>query len=155
MKPLHACAAVIAVATAWPLWAGGITLETRILKSETVRAANGASVERLAPAKKALPGDPMVYVLAYRNEGSQPAADVVFASPVPASMIYRGAGEGAEPEVSVDGIRFARLSGLTVNGPGGISRPARLSDVTQVRWHFANPIPSGASGEVSFHVNLR
>lgn len=155
MKSLNACAAAIAVAAAWPAWAGGIMLETHILKSETVHAAGGASTERLVPAAKAVPGDPMVYVLTYRNDGSQPAADVVFASPVPATMIYRGAGAGAEPEVSVDGARFAQLSELTVKGPGGLARAARLSDVTHVRWRFSTPIPAGASGEVSFHANLR
>lgn len=155
MKLTHACAAAIAVSAAWPAWAGGIALETRILKSETVRSPSGAAIERLAPATKAVPGDPMVYVLAYRNEGSQPAADVVLASPVPASMIYRGAGSGADPEVSVDGTLFAHLSDLTIKGPGGIVRPARLSDVTHVRWRFATPIPAGASGEVSFHANLK
>lgn len=132
----------------------GISLETRVLKNQMAATAGGAT-ESLVPAQRAVPGDPMVYVLAYRNTGTQPVADIVLNSPVPATMVYRGAGAGIEPDVSIDGVRFGRLSDLTVTGPGGVTRPARLSDVIHVRWRIATPIQPGAAGEVSFHAALR
>ncbi len=147
--------AVLAATLSVPALAGGISLQTKILKTEAVRLANGATAEKLVPAAKALPGDPMVFVLAYHNDGNQPAADVVLSSPVPATMIYRGAGLGAEPQVSIDGRTFARLTDLVVTGPGGVRRAARLSDVTHVQWRIASPIAAGAAGEVSFHAALR
>lgn len=147
--------AALAAASSVPAIAGGIMLETKVLKTEAVKLPSGGTTERQVAAQKAVPGDPMVYVLAYRNTGAAPAADVVLASPVPATMIYRGAGAGAEPEVSIDGVRFARLADLSVTGPGGVRRAARLSDVTHVRWRIVDPIPAGATGEVSFHAALR
>ena len=155
MKGKLVLLAAIAATLSLPAIAGGISLETRILKAKTTRLANGGTAEQLVPAGRAVPGDPMVYVLAYRNEATQPATDVVLDSPVPATMIYRGAGAGAEPQLSIDGHSFARLADLTVIGPGGVRRPARLSDVTHVRWHIAGPIAAGAAGEVSFHAALR
>lgn len=155
MKCKPALLAVIAATLSVPAFAGGISLETKVLKAEAVRLPGGATVEKLVPASRAVPGDPMVYVLAYRNDTAQPATDVVFDSPVPATMVYRGAGAGAEPQLSIDGRTFARLADLVVTGPGGVRRPARLSDVTHVRWHIATPIAAGAAGEVSFHAALR
>jgi len=155
MKTSPAFLAVIAATLSVPAFAGGISLETRILKAETVKLSNGGTAEKLVPAAKAVPGDPMVYVLAYRNDGNQPAADVVLNSAVPATMIYRGGGAGVEPLVSIDGATFARLAELSVTGPGGVRRAARLSDITHVRWHITNPIAVGAAGEVSFHAALR
>lgn len=152
-KSLLLGAAALAVAT--PALAGGFTLQSKVLKAETVKVATGGTTERLVPAIKATPGDAMVFVLAYRNEGAQPATDVVLNNPVPATMIYRGAGAGGEPEVSTDGTHFARLSDLTVAKADGSRRPAQLAEVTHVRWHLANPIAPGAAGEVSFHAVLR
>ena len=154
MKSKTAISILMAVLVSAPALAGGISLETKVLKVATAKSATG-STEKLVPAIKAVPGDPMVYVLSYRNDGAQPAGDVVLNSQVPATMIYRGAGEGGEPQVSIDGAHFARLTELSVTGPGGVSRPARLSDVTHVRWHLTNPIAAGAVGEVSFHAALR
>lgn len=155
MKCKSAVLAAIAMTLSVPAFAGGISLETRVLKAETVRLPGGGTAEKLVPAARAVPGDPMVYVLAYRNDAAQPVTDVVLDSPVPATMIYRGAGAGAEPQLSTDGRTFARLADLVVTGPGGVRRPARLSDVTHVRWHITNPIAAGAAGEVSFHAALR
>ncbi|MET0374783.1 MAG: hypothetical protein ABW128_11065 [Rhizorhabdus sp.] len=155
MKCKPALLAAIAATLSVPAFAGGISLETRVLKTQIVRLPGGGTSEKLVPAGRAVPGDPMVYVLAYRNDAAQPATNVVLDSPVPATMIYRGAGVGAEPQVSLDGRNFARLAELVVTGPGGVRRPARLSDVTHVRWHITNPIAAGAAGEVSFHAALR
>ncbi|ATE64633.1 hypothetical protein [Rhizorhabdus dicambivorans] len=146
--------AAIAAMTGVPAQAG-IALETKIFRTEATKLASGATTERLVPAQRAVPGDPMVYVLAYRNTGTQPVADIMLDSPVPPSMIYRGAGAGAEPEVSIDGSRFGRLADLSITGPGGVRRPARLSDVVHVRWRVVAPVQPGAGGEVSFHAALR
>lgn len=147
--------AAMFAASSVPGLAGGITLETKVLKTEAFKLPDGSTTERQVAAQKAVPGDPMVYVLAYRNTGTTPVADIVLNSPVPATMVYRGAGAGADAEVSIDGVHFARLADLSVTGPGGVRRAARLSDVTNVRWKIATPIPAGAMGEVSFHAALR
>lgn len=154
MKGRIAFLAALAAMSGVPAQAG-IALETKILKAEATAHVSGSGAEQLAPAKKAVPGDPMVYVLAYRNTGTQPVSDIVLDSPVPPSMIYRGAGTGAQPDVSIDGVRFGRLADLTVTGPGGVSRPARLSDIVHVRWRITAPVQPGAAGEVSFHAALR
>ncbi|RVT93069.1 DUF11 domain-containing protein [Sphingomonas crocodyli] len=143
-------AAMFAAFSAVPALAGGITLDARVLRVETV-----AGAERLTPAAKAVPGDHMVYVLAYKNTGDQAAKDVVLSNPIPADMLYRGAGDGGEPDMSVDGVQFGPLASLTVAGADGSRRPARLTDVRQLRWHLNQAIAPGASGQVSFHAVVR
>lgn len=151
MKGRIAFLAALAAMSGVPAQAD-IALETKILKAQPT--AHGVA-EQFVPAQRAVPGDPMVYVLAYRNIGAQPVSDIVLNSPVPSTMVYRGAGVGDEPQVSIDGVRFGRLADLTVTGPGGVTRPARLSDVVHVRWRIATPIQPGSAGEVSFHAALR
>ena len=143
-------AAIFAAFSAVPALAGGITLDARVLRVETV-----AGAEHLAPVSKALPGDHMVYVLAYKNTGDQAARDVVLSNPVPADMLYRGAGDGGEPEMSIDGVQFGPLASLTVAGADGTRPPPRHTDVRQLRWHLNQAIAPGASGQVSFHAVVR
>jgi uncharacterized repeat protein (TIGR01451 family) len=148
MSPKYMVAAALAVALAGRAIAGGIVLKATVMKAELATA-------KLVPASRAVPGDALVYALGYRNSGSQPAADVVLDNPVPANVVYRGAGAGGEPEVSVDGRSFAPIARLTVIDADGTRRPARLAEVKFVRWHLATPIAAGAAGEVSFHAVLR
>jgi uncharacterized repeat protein (TIGR01451 family) len=148
MSPKYLVAAALAAALAGRAMAGGIVLDATVMKAEPV-------TQKLVPASRAVPGDALVYALAYRNSGSQAAADVVLDNPVPANVVYRGGGAGGEPEVSVDGRSFASIAQLTVTDADGRRRPARLADVKFVRWHLATPIPAGAAGEVSFHAVLR
>jgi hypothetical protein len=91
-----------------------------------------------------------VFVLSYRNEGAEPATDLVLTNPVPDSVVYSGT-DDQSAVVSVDGGRtWGALGSLTVAGTDGASRPAEAADVTHIRWSLDRPVPSGAAGELSF-----
>lgn len=96
------------------------------------------------------PGDKLVFVLNYRNAGSQPAVGFTVTNPMPGAIAFAEAeGEGAA--VSVDGGRsWGALAALRIALPDGASRPATAADVTHVRWTFARPIAVGNSGKLSF-----
>jgi hypothetical protein len=62
----------------------------------------------------------------------------------------------AHLKVSVDdGKIYDDLSRLDIKGANGKMRPARASDVNQVRWTLKSDIPSGEGGNVSFRARLK
>jgi uncharacterized repeat protein (TIGR01451 family) len=141
---LGAAAPVIAAAS--PL-----QVASTVLVEQRSTAADGTVRVALAPAKRAVPGDRVVFALNYRNTGAQPLANVVFDNPVPAQIAYRAPAAGSpEPQLSVDGKTFGALSTLRVAG-----RPATAADVTHVRWTLATPIAPGSSGRLAFAAVLK
>lgn len=148
MIPLTSLVALAAVAAAAPL-----QLETRIL-ADRPGAAGTASVP--APARRALPGDPMIVELAYRNTGAAAITGLVLANPIPRGLAYRGGQPDMPvPDLSVDGSRFGPLATLTVALPGGGTRPATVADVTHVRWRLPAALPAGGSGRLAFGAVVR
>lgn len=131
--------------------AEGVALTARVLQEKTVEE-NGVKRVVLAPAGTVVPGQEVVYDLAFSNGGAKSAEHVVLTNPVPPSLEYVG-GEGAL--VSVDGGKnFGPLASLTVANADGSKRPAGPRDVTHVRWNLASVAP-GASGHVSFKARLK
>jgi uncharacterized repeat protein (TIGR01451 family) len=114
----------------------------------TTDAAGIASVSLEAPGV-VTPGDRLVFVLSYRNNGAAPAADFVVTNPIPESVSFAGS-ESAGAVYSVDGGRnWGALAALSIANADGTSRPAGLADVTHVRWRLAS-IPAAAGGELRF-----
>ncbi len=149
------CAA-LAVALAAPALAAPVQLTTRIMKEQRSLAADGTAGIRLVPAVKAIPGDRLVYILAYRNNGTAPVADLVLDNPLPPSVAYRAPVPGSPvPELSVDGVRFGPLATLSAHTPQGGVRSAGPDDVRHVRWHVPGPVPAGGQGQVSFRAALK
>jgi hypothetical protein len=149
MIPFVSLVALAAVAVA----DAPLQLETRIL-TETPGAAGAAPV--LAPARRTLPGDPLVVELAYRNAGSAAITGLVLANPVPRGIAYRAPHAASPaPELSVDGNRFGPLAALTVALPGGGTRPATADDVTHVRWRLPAALAAGGSGRLGFRAVVR
>jgi uncharacterized repeat protein (TIGR01451 family) len=149
---LFALAAVVVAAPA----AAQVSLENKVLKETTVRAADGTVTTKVAPMKSLAPGETAVYVMTYRNGGRTPASNLVINNPVSKDVRYAGpAANSATPVVSVDGGRtFGQLQTLTVAGPNG-RRAAQFADVTHVRWTVAGPVAPGSSGSVSYKGVVR
>lgn len=122
-----------------------------VLVEQRSPAADGTTRVALVPAKRAVPGDRVVFALDYRNTGKAPLADVVFDNPVPAGIAYRAPASGSpEPLLSVDGKTFGPLATLRVAG-----RPATIADVTHVRWKLAAAIAPGSGGRLAFAAVLK
>ncbi|GAA0658538.1 putative repeat protein (TIGR01451 family) [Sphingomonas insulae] len=150
-------AAIPALVLAAPLAAAGpLTMTTRMMVEKRVAARDGSTATTMIPATRAVPGDRITVVLAYRNGGTAPIGNLVLANPVPRNVAFRGAAAGsAAPEVSVDGKTYGSLDGLRVTTPDGATRPATANDVTHVRWRLSSPVAAGQGGELAFQAVLK
>ncbi len=160
MTPMLArafCAAAATMIAAAPLAAAGpLTMTTRMMLEQRSAAADGSVKTRLVPATRAVPGDRITVVLAYRNTGTAPIANLVLANPVPQNVAFRGAAAGTvAPDVSVDGKTFGSLDTLRVTTPDGATRAAAATDVTHVRWRLSSPVSAGQGGELAFQAVLK
>lgn len=147
---LIAAAAMAIAAPALAAPGGPLQVASKILVEQRSTAADGTVRVTLAPAKRVVPGDRVVFALAYRNTGTKPIADVVFDNPVPAQIAYRAPAQGSPaPELSVDGKTYGPLASLRVG-----DRAATTADVKHVRWRLRTPIAPGAQGQLAFQAVL-
>jgi uncharacterized repeat protein (TIGR01451 family) len=144
-------AAALAVAAPALAGDGPLQVASKVLVEQRTAAADGTVRTALVPAKRAVPGDRVVFALAYRNTGTKPISDVVFNNPVPAGIAYRAPAQGSpSPDLSVDGKNFGPLGSLRVG-----ARAATAADVTHVRWRLASPIAPGGQGQLAFQAILK
>jgi uncharacterized repeat protein (TIGR01451 family) len=142
--------------TAAPAFGAGLSLTNTVMAQQRATAADGTTRITLVPATRVGPGDRVVYQIGYKNGGAKPVDNLVLNNPLPAELAYRGPAPGSPaPELSIDGKTFGPLASLKAHGIDGTWRPARIEDVTHVRWILAAPIPAGASGKVSFEAVVR
>jgi uncharacterized repeat protein (TIGR01451 family) len=133
-----------------------------VLSSEAVieRTEIGADGKERTVAKApkdviVVPGDRVVFTLKYANNSAEPANGFRATNPMPGPVQFVSAFE-SWADVSVDGGKsWGKLDELKVSKPkadgtGSELRPAAAEDVTHVRWVFADAIPAGAKGSVSF-----
>jgi len=127
-----------------------VALSSEVFVERTTTDAAGRQSVSLLPPSVVTPGDHLVFVLNYRNNGATPATNFVVSNPIPESVSFDRS-ESAGAVVSVDGGRtWGALAALTVRNPDGTSRPATACDVTHVQWRLAQAIPAGASGSLRF-----
>ena len=135
--------------------AGGVTLASDIFVERIRPGADGGAVKVLEPPKAVAPGDQLVFILSYKNNDTEPAADFVVTNPVPDAVAFAAA-DDAEADVSVDwGHSWGKLSLLSVKRRDGSTRPAAPADVTHVRWIVRQPIGVGETGKVSYRAVAR
>ena len=130
--------------------AAGVSLVNQVLVERVETTPEGRSVTTRAEPDVVTPGDRLVFVLSYRNDGAEPATAFVLTNPVPDSVTFAGT-DDPSAVVSVDGgTTWGALGSLTVALTDGTMRPAEVADVTHIRWSLAQPVPTGGAGELSF-----
>lgn len=135
--------------------AGEVALTSEVFVERQTTTADGKTTVTLAEPDVVTPGDSLVFQLAYRNAGDQPATGLVLTNPIPGSVSFVGA-EDAVAQVSVDGgVTWGQLAALQVANSMGELRPATAEDVTHIRWAFAQAIPAGAGGKLSFRGKVK
>lgn len=135
--------------------ANDVALTSEVFVEKAVPEANGRTRLVLETPKVVVPGDKLVFMLAYRNIGRAPATDFVVTNPLPGAVAYQGTADAAAL-VSIDGGKsWGALSALKVRRPDNNFRPAQPEDVTHVRWAMKAPIPVGAAGKLSFRGVVR
>ncbi|MEQ1510105.1 MAG: hypothetical protein ABL909_06865 [Sphingopyxis sp.] len=135
--------------------ANAVSLNSDVMVERTTTDANGRSQVTLEEPRMVVPGDHLVFVLRYRNNGAQPAGSFVVTNPLPSAVAFQGTAD-TSATVSVDGGRnWGTLSTLEISNQDGTKRPARSEDVTHIRWAFAQPIPAGQAGRLMFRGIVR
>lgn len=136
---------------------GAIELDRRVLREQKV-LEQGRIRTRLVDAGDVLPGQELVYRVAYANQGSE-AQQVIITNPVPDTVTYLSSSAQrirAHLQVSVDGGKtYGALRSRRVRGPQGKLHPAQAIDITHVRWITARPVQPGERGVVSLRLRVR
>jgi uncharacterized repeat protein (TIGR01451 family) len=154
-RTLIALLAAAAVVTPAIASQGPLQVVSKIFVEQRALDKAGAVSTSLTPATRAVPGDHVVFVLAYRNTGAQPLSNIVLDNPVPGAIAYRTVGAGtAAPDLSVDGKTYGTLAQLRVPTASGGSRTATPNDVRHVRWRIA-AVPAGGQGQLAFKAVLK
>lgn len=149
------CAAMMIASPALAQNANAVSLDSDVMVERTSTDANGRTQVTLEEPNVVVPGDRLVFVLRYRNNGAQPASDFTVTNPLPSAVAFQGSVD-ASASVSVDGGRhWGALGDLSVTNADGTSRAARAEDVTHIRWAFAQPIPAGQAGRLMFRGIVR
>ena len=153
MKFLLFIASLLAPAAA--MAADQVALDSKVFVERQVTAADGKQKIVREDPKLVVPGEKLLFVLSYKNEGAAPADKFVVTNPIPQSVTFV-ASEAAGADYSVDGGKnWGTLAALKVKAADGSLRPANASDVTHVRWVFAKAIPVGGTGSLSFRGEVR
>ena len=142
------------IAPAAAMAADNVSLASQVFVEKTVKDAKGEAQTVRQTPDVVTPGDRLVFVLSYSNKGTAAATGFTVTNPMPASVVFTAA-EGSA-EVSADGGKsWGQLAALQVKGADGTSRAAVPADVTHIRWAFAQPIPAGAGGQLTFRGTVK
>lgn len=136
-----------------------VKLENTIQKVETFVNEAGEVERRLIDAASIVPGDELMYVVRFTNQGDAPvdAGSIVITDAIPEHTEYLGGtafGAGTDVSFSLDGESFAAPAALLVD-VGGVEAPAEAADYRAIRWHFGPALQPGEAGFVSFNVRLK
>lgn len=137
-----------------------LAAEKIVFKSEAFQeikvSEQGKETSKLVPAAKIIPGEEVLYMLSFSNEGDAPAKNLVINNPIPANTWYRqGSAFGAGTQVSVSvngGKKYGQLAELNVPLANGEERPATFKDVTHVRWTVNYELQPGKTGTASYRA---
>ncbi|WP_420146410.1 hypothetical protein [Sphingobium sp.] len=115
---------------------------------------NGRSRRTLANADRIAPGDALIVIVHWRNEGALPVRDHVVTRAVPRGILP----DLSDPamQVSIDGgSHWGRIEQLWLPTPLGGVRRAVAEDVTHIRWQLPDMVAPGRAGRVSYRAIMR
>lgn len=133
---------------------------TSIVEQEvTTLDEQGNKVVKRVPAEKVLPGKEVIYTTRFKNNGSEPAEDIVISNPIPQHTVYKlnsAAGKGTQVTYSANGGKsFHSSNQLRVVAQDGSERVAEAKDYTDIRWIYQGQLQPGDEGVVEFRVVLQ
>jgi uncharacterized repeat protein (TIGR01451 family) len=136
------------------LAANDVALTSAMFVERTIPQPGGPAKITLEQPKSVPPGAKLVFVLSYRNQGKNAAANFVVTNPIPDGVAFDSTPD-AGASYSVDGGKtFGLLTTLRVPA-NGTTRAALPDDVTHIRWVLKMPIPVGGTGKLSFRGSVR
>lgn len=146
---------LVFAASAPTLAAAPILLTSNIFVEKQQKKADGSYSVNLVKPDVIVPGDQLVFVVRYRNTGTEPASNFTVTNPMPKAVVFSGTSDGMEL-VSIDGGKsWGKLSQLRVANADGTSRPALMSEVTHIKWNLNQTLTAGAEGKLIFRGVVR
>lgn len=129
-------------------------LGTQMFVERVSTDINGRPRRILASADKVGPGDTLIVIVHWRNEGAHPVRDFAVTRRVPRGVLP-DLGDPAM-QVSIDGGgRWGRLDQLWLPTPLGGARRAVAEDVTHIRWQLPDMVQPGRAGRISYRAVMR
>lgn len=135
-----------------------VSATQRVEQEIVVKDETGKPTIKRVAADAVAPGEEVIYTLAFKNDGDEPADAMVLVMPVPAEISYvEGSvtGAGAKVAFSADGGQTYVGRGRLTVVENGVARPARGDEITHIKWTLGAPLNAGATGEVSYRGLLR
>ena len=139
-----------------------LDLKLRVEKKVVLSNAAGEARTEWREVRNLKPGDMLKYTITYTNTSSTEARDAVIVDSVPFRSEYvnsSAAGKNTEISFSLDGKEFRPPALLTykATAPGTPEQEfmATPEMYTHIRWQITKPVPTGATGKVSFKVILK
>lgn len=128
--------------------------ETQMFVERVHTDINGRSRRTLASTSRAAPGDQLVFVVNWRNEGREPVQGVALTNPIPRGTLLTA--PDPSMQVSVDGgQRWGRLEDLWLPTPLGGTRRALPADITHIRWTMPTRLSPGETARLSYRATMR
>jgi hypothetical protein len=149
-----AAAAVLPLAPLAAQAPSPVSLSGDVKAVKVTTDADGKERTELVAPSTIVPGDRLIFLTDYANNGTEAVSSFTVTNPLPAAVRLA---PDADPalSVSVDGGKtWGVLAALTVASPDGSTRPASHADVTHVRWVIASIAPA-ATGQVSYPAIIR
>lgn len=131
-----------------------VSLNGDVKAVETTVDEDGNERVELVDLGVTVPGDRLMFIIEYSNDGAEAATNFVITNAVHQAVTLAPDADRSLV-VSVDGGKaWGTLDTLQVAEDDGSARAATQSDVTHVRWTLAS-IEPGQSGRVEFPAIIR
>jgi hypothetical protein len=129
-------------------------LGTQMFVERVSTDINGRPRRTLASAERVSPGDALIVIVHWRNEGAFPVRDFAVTRPVPRGI--RPDLSDPAMQVSIDGgAHWGRIDQLWLPTPLGGVRRAVAEDVTHVRWQLPEMVQPGRTGRLTYRAMIR
>ncbi|MDO7835354.1 hypothetical protein Q4610_09875 [Sphingobium sp. HBC34] len=129
-------------------------LDRQIFVEKVTTDINGRSRRLLAMADRAAPGETVVVILNWRNQGTRPVRGFALTR----AMLGGASPDLTDPavQVSIDGgSHWSRFDQLWLPTPLGGVRRAVADDVTHIRWLLPDTAAPGQAGRLSYRATVR
>jgi hypothetical protein len=131
-----------------------IRLDTQMFVEQVTTDINGRPRRILTSIDRAEPGDQVIVVLQWRNEGRQSVRGQSIVRPVPRDARI----DLSDPamQLSIDGGQhWGRMDQLWLPTPLGGIRRAVATDITHIRWTLPPETAPGQTGRLSYRATIR
>ena len=132
-------------------------LAVKIELEKTAPGAEGQPATKTYVAPDVVvPGDRVRITLNFTNDRAAPVAGIKLVNPIPDGLVFDDTADTTGFGVSIDGGKtFDALAALTVPVEGAAPRPAAKTDVTHVRWLWADSLAPGQRRSVAFFGRVK